>query len=707
MANEKKRLVVIGNGMAGVAAVEEILRLDADRYEITVFGKEKYPNYNRVLLTDLLTEEKTLPDITLNDFDWYKENNIRLITNCPVTEINRGKKTVTGEDGTTADYDFLVIATGSLPFIPPIDGVDKEGVVGLRDIDDCEKIRKFMTEGGKAVVIGGGLLGLEAARGLKKLDLDVTVVHLMDRLMERQLDEKSAAYLKEDLERMDIKIMLEAESKAITGNGRVTGIEFASGEALGADLIVMAAGIKPNKALAEASGLYSERGIVVSDTMQTFDPAVFAVGECVQLRGETFGLVAHVFDQARVLANHLAGDSRLAFVSRPISTRLKIPGIDLYSAGIVEERLDTELIEYHDRGARAYKRILLHEGRIVGIVMYGDTLDGATLFTHLIGGDDVTQRRRELLLGSADGGGKSSASIAALPDETIICGCKGVTKGMIVDSVKTKGLFTLEDVKKETDASTSCGGCSQMIEQILESVLGSSFDSTGLDKGICDCTKYTREDVIKNIKEQELKSVAEVMEALGWETVGCEECRPALNYYVGVVHKEATDDPTSRLVNERVHANIQTDGTFSVVPRIYGGVTTAKELKRIADVAERYDVPLIKITGGQRIDLVGIAREELPKVWKDLDMPSGYAYGKALRTVKSCVGKSYCRYGTQDSLSLAIALEKRFEKLWMPAKVKLSVSGCPRNCSESAIKDVGIVGVSGVVTRSMSVDARA
>jgi len=693
----KQELVVIGNGMAGVSAVEEILRLNPDRYNITIFGKEKLPNYNRVLLGDILTEKKSLKDITLNDFEWYRENRIKLYTGVGVKEISRGRRTVIADDGTEVKYDKLLLATGSLPFVPPIPGIDKEGVIAFRTVRDCDRISEASKKVKRAVVIGGGVLGLEAAYGLHTLGFEVTVVHLMERLMERQLDAVAAAYLKEDLENMGIKVLLEKSTAEITGNGRVSGLRFKDGSSIETDMVIMGAGIKPNAELARDAGIYCERGVVVSDTMQTFDPSVYAIGECVQHRGETFGLVAQVFEHGRVLANHLAGDGRLAFKSLPTSLKLKIPDIELYSAGSIQEDEKTETVEFHDRGRRAYKRLFLRENRISGIVMYGDVADGSLLFQSLIDGEDISEKRRYILAGRGPAGkGGAAASLAAMPDETIVCGCNGVTKGTIVNAIKTQGLFTLEDVKGATKASASCGGCSGMVQQILSSVLGASFQGEKKSRGICECTKYTRDDVIKNIRERKLKSVREVMETLGWETVGCDSCRPALNYYVSIVWpKEYDDDPTSRLVNERLHANIQKNGAFSVVPRMYGGVTTPKELMKIAKVADKYEVPLVKLTGGQRIDLLGVEKEKLSLVWKDLEMQSGYAYGKALRTVKTCVGSEFCRYGTQDSLNTGIEMEKRLEGLWMPAKVKLGINGCPRNCAEALIKDVGVIGVSG------------
>ncbi|GMR05235.1 MAG: nitrite reductase large subunit NirB [Thermodesulfobacteriota bacterium] len=696
---KKERLVVVGNGMAGSACVEEIIKADPERYEITVFGAERHMNYNRVLLGQVLTGEKTLEEIALNGSDWYTEHGIRLLTGKKVIGIKRRSRTVETEDGTEEGYDRLILATGSLPAMPPVDGIEKDGVVTFRNIEDCERIRALVGEGGGAVVIGGGLLGLEAAWGLKSLGVDVTLVHLMDRLMERQLDSVSAGLLKDDLERLGIRVLLGKKTVAITGGEKVEGVAFSDGSSLPARLVVMSVGIRPNAGLAAASGIYTDRGIVVSDTMQTYDPAVWAVGECVEHTGATFGLVGPVFEQARVLANHLAGDGRMVFEQKPASTRLKIPSIDLYSAGAVYEAGEAgeaggmESVEYLDRGAGLYKRLMIRDGRLTGIIMYGETDDGPALFTALLEGEDITHRRRGLLLG---GGAEGVSSVEQMPDNAIVCGCKGVTKGEIVEAIETKGLFTREDVKRETGASGSCGGCASMVDRILEFTLGSSFEAGSKPSNICECTTYSRDDVIKNIREKSLRSVAEVMDTLGWEKVGCEVCRPALNYYVSMVWPgSAEDDPSSRLVNERNHANIQNDGTFSVVPRISGGAVTPAELKRIADAAVKWDLPLVKITGGQRIALVGVGKDDLPAVWKDLAMPSGYAYGKALRTVKTCMGLPYCRYGTQDSLSLGVALENAFTGLWMPAKVKMSVSGCPRNCSESAIKDIGIVGVTG------------
>lgn len=690
--NGRERIVVIGNGMAGTACVEEILKLAPTRFELTVFGAERH-SYNRVLLAQVLTGEKTLEDISLHNREWYAGKGVSLHAGESITEIKRRSRVVVTKSGVEAPYDRLVFATGSLPIMPPIPGIDKEGVLPFRNMGDCERIASFCKAGGRAVVIGGGLLGLEAAWALKKLGMETTLVHIMDRLMERQLDSRAASFLKHDIDRAGIEVLLEKKTETLIGGHRVEGLKLSDGSTIPADLVVVSTGIRPNAELARSSGIYCNKGIVVSDCMQTYDPAVFAVGECVEHRGATFGLVGPIFEQARVLANHLAGDARLVFKPQPTSVRLKIPGIELYSAGEVEETEGVDAIEYLDKGSRTYKKLLVAGGRLKGIVMYGETHDGPRLFSSLVEGEDISHKRKMLFASEPARGGADS--IEAMPDNAVVCGCRGVTKKMIVDAITTKGLFTREDIKRETGASSSCGGCAPLVERILEATLGSDFNPSS-KQGLCACTRYTREDVVKNIREKRLNSVAEVLETLGWEGVGCEVCRPAINYYGGMLRpSEWEDDPGSRLVNERVRANIQNDGTFSVVPRMYGGVVTPGELKKIADAAVKYDVQLVKITGGQRVALVGVKKSDLRSVWNDLGMNSGAAYAKAVRTVKTCVGSAHCRYGTQDSMGFGIEIEKRYEGLWTPAKIKMGVSGCPRNCAEAGIKDIGIVGVTG------------
>ncbi|MES2561543.1 MAG: nitrite reductase large subunit NirB [Pseudomonadota bacterium] len=698
---KKMKLVMVGNGMAGVRTLEELLKLAPDLYDITVFGAEPHPNYNRILLSPVLAGEMTLNDIVLNDLAWYQSNGIRLHLNKTVVKLDRIARKVIASDGTEETYDRLLLATGSNPFIPPLPGKDLAGVISYRDIRDTDEMIDTASRHQHAVVIGGGLLGLEAANGLKLRGMDVTVVHLMPWLMERQLDPMAAGMLQKSLEAKGLKFKIEKQtSELVQGeSGRVCAVRFKDGEQIPADLVVMAVGIRPNTGLAEAAGIQCNRGILVNDTMQTFDPRIYAVGECVSHRGIAYGLVAPLFEQAKVCANHLAQFGIGRYEGSVTSTKLKVTGVDLFSAGDFMGGDGTEEIVLHDVAGNVYKKLVLKDDKIIGSVMYGDTADGSWYFQMLREGRNVAELRDTLMFGQTNLGnaghlGQSHA--AAMPDDMEVCGCNGVCKGVIVNAIKLQGLFTLEDVRKHTKASSSCGSCTGLVEQILASTLGGAYaPQETTNKPMCGCTDRTHEEVRAAIREEKLLAIPEAMEFLRWKTPnGCASCRPALNYYLlSTWPHEAQDDPQSRFINERAHGNIQKDGTYSVIPRMYGGVTTPQQLRRIADVAEKYNIQTVKVTGGQRIDLLGVKKEDLPKVWADLDMPSGYAYAKALRTVKTCVGSEWCRFGVQDSTNMGIELEHAFDRMYAPHKVKLAVSGCPRNCAESGIKDVGIIGV--------------
>ncbi len=695
----KDRLVLVGNGMAGVRTLEELLKLAPDKYEITVFGDEPYGNYNRILLSPVLSGEKTIDEIVLNDLDWYEQNGITLHKGSKVVTIDRVKRRVIAEDGTAAEYDRLLLATGSRPFIIPVPGHELDGVIGFRDIEDVETMLAAARQYKRAVVIGGGLLGLEAANGLLQQGMDVTVVHLLDTLMERQLDKTAAGMLQRTLEQRGLKFLMETETEAILGDEHVEGVRFKDGNEIEADLVVMAVGIRPNIELARQSGLYCERGIVVNDTLQTYDPRIYAVGECVQHRGITYGLVAPLFEQARVCANHLAEYGIGHYEGSVTSTKLKVSGIDLFSAGDFIGDENTEEIVVQDAAAGIYKKIVLKDDRIEGVVLYGDTADGAWYFQLLRDGTDVSEMREQLLfgqghLGNAGHGGENTS--VDLPDDAEVCGCNGVTKGEIVKAILEKGLFTLDEVRAHTKASASCGSCTGLVEQILADTAGEDCSVAPHAKPLCKCTDYSHDDVRNTIRQAHLTSIRAVMETLDWRSPdGCATCRPAINYYlISTWPEEAKDDPRSRLINERAHANIQKDGTYSVVPRMWGGVTSPQELRAIADIAEKYQARMVKVTGGQRIDLFGIEKKDLPAVWADFNkagMVSGHAYGKSLRTVKTCVGSEWCRFGTQDSTGLGIKLEKMAWGSWTPHKFKMAVSGCPRNCAEATIKDFGVV----------------
>ncbi|QBM29645.1 nitrite reductase large subunit NirB [Hydrogenophaga pseudoflava] len=702
---KKMKLVMVGNGMAGVRTLEELLKIAPEFYDITVFGAEPHPNYNRILLSPVLAGEQTIDEIILNDWSWYTDNGITLHAGYKVTEVDRVRRVVhsVGPNGekVSAEYDRLIMATGSNPFILPIPGKDLQGVLAYRDIADTQAMIDAAATYKHAVVIGGGLLGLEAANGLMKRGMTVSVVHVAPWLMERQLDDVAGKLLQKSLEERGMQFLIGAQTQELVGgdDGRVKAIRFKDGSEVPADLVVMAVGIRPNTALAESMRLHVNRGIVVSDTMQTVtDPRIYAVGECAAHRGIAYGLVAPLFEQGKVLATHLAEFGIGRYTGSLTSTKLKVTGIDLFSAGEFMGGDGTEEIVMSDPFGGVYKKLVIKDDKLVGACLYGDTVDGSWYFKLLREGRTVGDIRDRLMFGESnigDTGHQGHNKAAAMADSDEVCGCNGVTKGAICKAIKEKGLFTLDEVKKHTKASASCGSCTGLVEQILMFTAGGDYSATPKKKAICGCTEHSHQDVRDAIRNDKLLTIADTFNALGWKTPnGCATCRPAINYYlISTWPKQAKDDPQSRFINERSHANIQKDGTYSVIPRMWGGETTADELRRIADAVDKYKIPTVKVTGGQRIDLLGVKKEDLVNVWKDIGMPSGHAYAKALRTVKTCVGSEWCRMGTQDSTQMGKDLEKAMWRMYAPHKVKFAVSGCPRNCAEAGIKDVGVIGV--------------
>ncbi|MGR3500628.1 MAG: nitrite reductase large subunit NirB [Limimaricola soesokkakensis] len=692
-----QKLVVIGAGMASGRMLEHLFESDPSAYDITLFNAEPRGNYNRLMLSPVLSGEKTYAEIVTHDDQWYESHGVTCRFGERVLEIDRGRKVVVGEKGEVA-YDKLVIATGSDPFMIPLPGHDLEGVIPYRDLEDTERMMGLSAKpDAKAVVIGGGLLGLEAAAGMAARGVDVTVVHIMGHLMERQLDEAAGYLLRRALIDKGITVRCSANSKEILGeDGHVKALLLDDGTELPCDLLVMAVGIRPSVALAKSAGLAVGRGVHVDDQMVTSDPDVLALGECVEHNGAVFGLVAPLYDQAKVMAQTLLGQET-AFQPKEVATKLKVTGCDLFSAGDFAEGEGREDIVFRDPARGVYKRLVLEGERLIGAVMYGDTADGAWFHGLIKDREDVSEMRDTLIFGPAFQGGAQAdpmAAVAALPADAEICGCNGVCKGRIVEAVEG-GATTIEDVRAVTKASGSCGTCTGLVEQVMALSLGDDFVMPTA-KPVCGCTDLTHEDVRRLIKAQELKSQPAVWQELGWSTPnGCHVCRPAVNYYLLADWPlEYQDDPQSRFVNERNHANIQKDGTYSVVPRMWGGLTNPRELRAIADAADKYGVPTVKVTGGQRIDLLGVRKEDLPAMWADLNeagLVSGHAYSKGLRTVKTCVGREHCRFGTQDSTGLGVNLEKRLWGSWTPHKVKLGVSGCPRNCAEATCKDLGII----------------
>ena len=702
----RSRLVVIGNGMAGARLLEELLaRGGGDRFAVTVFGEERYGNYNRILLSGVLAGKHDPEDIFLNPLSWYEANGVALRAGVRATAIDLSRRVVSAADGSTEPYDELVIATGSAPFIPPIAGLadaagrPREGVFAFRTLDDCGAIASYAARCRSAAVIGGGLLGLEAARGLLERGLEVHVVHLMGHLMELQLDERAGAILKRKLEELGLRVHLRRSTREVMGEGgegRASGLRFEDGSALDCDMVVIAAGIRPHVSLAREAGLLVERGIVVGDDLSCpGHPEVHAIGECAQHRGRVYGLVAPLWEQAQVLASRLSGrEPRATYGGSKVSTKLKVMGMELAVMGARDRagERDEEVV-YEDPSRGVYKKLVLREGRLLGAILMGDASGAPVLFQAFDRERDVGPDPAELLFPGA--GASPARSVLDLPDDAQVCNCNGVSKGQIARAARG-GCRSLQALCAATRAGTGCGGCRRDVQVLLEDALGEG--GTIEDPAVhyyVPGVPLAKPDLVREIRRLGLRSASSVFAALAGEREDAAS-KPGLASLLKTIWGAAYEDERdARFVNDRVHANIQKDGTFSVVPRIYGGVTTPDELRRIADVAERHQARMIKITGGQRIDLLGIPRAKLPEVWRDLGMASGHAYTKAFRTCKTCVGSDFCRYGVGDSTALGIAVERRFQGVESPHKMKLAAAGCPRNCSEATTKDLGAVAIEG------------
>jgi len=677
-------IVIVGGGIAGLAVCEALRERDRDVPITLVCGEDRLP-YDRVRLSELLITGEDADTLCIRPAEWFEEHGVATLLGRWVTALDAAARTLTLDGGEELAYGTLVLATGSQPLMPPLPGIDLAGVHPFRGPEDCRDIRTAARAATRAAVIGGGLLGLEAARGVVEQGCPVTVVHLMDRLMERQLDAGAAALLQPALAERGIAVTLERRTEAIEGrDGRVHKLRFADGGELAADLVVVSIGIRAETSLAQAAGLEVERGIVVDDTLATSAPGVYAVGECAQHRGVVYGLVAPIHEQARVAASAMLGRGGrdTVYTGSVPSAKLKVAGLDLVAAGAATGESEAVVI---DAEAGVYRKLVVSGGRVAGTILLGDARGSAALIAAVRSGEPVDDPLAALQAAS-------KVSAADLPAEAQVCDCNGVCKGAIEAAVLEDGCATPREVMALTRAGTGCGSCKPTVIEIVADAAGGLSDEPAY---LCPCRRLTREDVAHRVREDGLRSVSEVAAACGAGR-DCGACKPALAYLVSEInanrHREERD---ARFINDRVHANIQNDGTFSVVPRMYGGVTTPDELRRIADVAERYGARMVKVTGGQRIDLLGIRKQDLPAVWRDLDMPSGHAYAKAVRTVKTCVGSEFCRFGVGDSIALGIAIERAWEGLYTPAKVKGGVSGCRRNCAEATVKDIGVLALDG------------
>ena len=700
---EKQKLVVIGNGMAGARFVEEMVGLGGQNaYDITVIGEESCGNYNRILLSGVLSGSHDADDIFINPLDWYAENGVTLHAGVRAIGIDRKGKMAYGAGGLLLPYDKLVIATGSSAFVPPMDGLYdedggfKSGAFVFRTLDDCDAIIEHAQGARKAAVIGGGLLGLEAARGLMNRGLEVDVVHLMGWLMDTQLDSLSGRLLQQSLEELGVRFRLEKLTTAVLGNGHVTGLQFKDGETLDCDMVVISAGIRPNVDLARMAGLHVRRGILVNDSLTCRnDQDVYAIGECAEHRGQVYGLVAPLWEQARVLAERLTGRNEdSAYGGSQVSTKLKVMGVELAVAGDKDPLdEDDEVVTYVEPNRNVYKKVIVRDGKVKGAILLGDGLTMPRILQAFDRGEALPENRSELLFPLV-GDAAPALNVEEMPDDAQICNCNGVTKGKIIAAVDN-GCRSLKSVCDATRAGTGCGSCKMQVQAVLELAADGLVADDPSAHYYVPGIPLTKPELVGAIKAMALKSVSQVFAALagGKEDAGSKLGLASLLRTIWGAEYE--DERDARFINDRVHANIQNDGTFSVVPRIYGGITTPDQLRRIADAAEKYEARMVKITGGQRIDLLGIPKEYLPEVWQEVGMPSGHAYTKAFRTCKTCVGTEFCRFGVGDSTGLGVKIEKRFQGIESPHKMKLAVSGCPRNCAESTTKDVGATAIEG------------
>jgi nitrite reductase (NADH) large subunit len=709
----RKKLVVIGNGMAGARVVEEVLKRTPDRFDISMFGAEPYGNYNRILLSNVLNRSQKATEIFINPLAWYDQNRVILHAGVKALKIDRERRVVVGKAlkrdaipyaagdagvdpaaPVEAPYDHVIIATGSRPFVPPMEGFGGPGTFLFRTIDDCERIAEYAKDCKKAAVIGGGLLGLEAARGLLTHGVEVSVLEAAPQLMIAQLDPEAGAMLKTTMEGMGVKVLCEKiTTHIVTENGRITHLLLKDGSRVETDMVVVSAGIRPITDIASASGLTVEKAIVCDDQMRTSDPDIYSLGECVQHRGKIYGLVDPIWEQANVLADVLTGNNpKAAYLGSRLGTKLKVMGVELASMGETKPAAPTdEVVVYREPRRGVYKKIILRDDKIAGAILLGETDTASTLMQLFMGQTKAPDRRSDLLFAPPEGA--SMLQVLDMPDSLQICNCNGVNKKAIVDAIRG-GCGSVAKVGACTKAGTGCQSCKPVIAQLVDAYR----DASAVDASehyYVPGVPLEKSQLVEQLRARKIKSVSEVFAQLAGGKEDAASKVGLASLLKSLWPDEYVDERDARFINDRVHANIQKDGTFSVVPRIYAGVTTPSELRRIAEVAEKYKVPMVKITGGQRIDLLGIKKADLPGIWQELGMPSGHAYTKAFRTCKSCVGTDFCRYGVGDSIALAQKIEKRFQGIESPHKMKLATAGCPRNCSEAYVKDLGAVAIDG------------
>lgn len=699
------KIIVVGNGMVGYKFCEKFIsKSGQEKYQITVFGEEPRRAYDRVHLSEYFAG-KTADDLSLSTANWYEENNITLNTSELVTDIHKENKTISTHLENTYSYDYLVLATGSAAFVPPIEGVEKEGVFVYRTIEDLDAIMAYAAKikqngATEAAVLGGGLLGLEAAKAVRDLGLNPHVVEFAPRLMPRQLDKGASDMLRSKIEELNIKIHLSKSTQFIDGDKAITGMMFEEEELLKVDMLVISAGIKPRDELGRGAGLEVgvRGGIVVNNQMQTSDPSIYAIGEVALYNHMIYGLVAPGYEMADVAAEQILGNEKTMRESIDMSTQLKLIGVEVASFGdpFIEHQDGTPIV-YENKFTGIYKRINVSKdgNKLLGGILVGDSSDYNSLFQIYINGMAVPKNPEDLILGARGGEGSTMGSAMDLPDSAVICSCENVTKGSICCSITDGSCETLSDVVKATKATSGCGGCKPMVSDLVKAAqksLGKEVKDV-----VCEHFAYSRQELYDIVKINKFTNHNEVLGTVG-KGDGCEICRPVLSSIFSSIYNDtANKHVTSQDSNDRFLANIQRNGTYSVVPRMAGGEVTAEKLIAIGEVAKEYNL-YTKITGAQRVDLFGAELNDLPSIWKkliDKGFESGHAYGKSLRAVKSCVGNAWCRYGMDDSTTLAIELENRYRGIRSPHKLKGGVSACIRECAEARGKDFGVIAVEG------------
>ncbi|WP_336805648.1 assimilatory nitrate reductase electron transfer subunit NasB [Bacillus subtilis] len=667
---KKQRLVLAGNGLAGIRCIEEVLKLNRHMFEIVIFGSEPHPNYNRILLSSVLQGEASLDDITLNSKDWYDKHGITLYTGETVIQIDTDQQQVITDRKRILSYDKFIVATGSSPHILPIPGADKEGVYGFRTIEDCQALMNMAQHFQKAAVIGAGLLGLEAAVDLQHLGMDVSVIHHSAGIMQKQLDQTAARLLQTELEQKGLTFLLEKDTVSISGTTKADRIHFKDGSSLKADLIVMAAGVKPNIELAVSAGIKVNRGIIVNDFMQTSEPNIYAVGECAEHNGTVYGLVAPLYEQGKVLASHICGVPCEEYQGSAPSAALKIAGIDVWSAGKIQEDERTTSIKIYDEQAGVYKKALFVDDKLAGVILFGDTRDKQRLLDSLLKQRDISIVKKQIIEPETN-----STLFESMPSSETICQCNTVTKGAIEDAVNTKSLTTVEEVKHCTKASGSCGGCKPLVEDLLRYMTNSEYTKPAGTLSFCSCTDFTEDDIIAELQRRPFTNPAEVMNQLGWKTKnGCSKCVPAIQYYLEMLYPGF------------VQPEPATEETCILIPQMYGGRTNADQLRTIANIIEAYSISDVSITHGQRLKLSGIKPADLPNMKKDLKMPVyTNEHRHTLQTIKACT----C--GQNRSIQqLAAQIERQLETLPLPAPISISLS-CETDCTDAALQDVGAI----------------